>query len=418
MILMKRFLMIAAMLAVVGGSVVFADSPNDLLPLGPSKYKLLIDKVEADQVKNSGTGKAVTLDEIVAQNPRADVFIIGEAHDNYECHTFQRDFIEALFKKHPKLIVGFEFFWREDNEALEQWRTGQISEEELIKKVGWYARGGQNYGYTRLIMDLIKKHKIKTIGLNVPRSILRNISRKGFAVLTAEEKALFPTHDIPNSEHRFFIKKVFGSMAVDMPAWFTNIYDAQKGWDVIMAESMRQTLAKKEFKGYKGIIIAGANHVHYHLGIPFRYKKADKRARIVTITPVLLPKEEKKDKKKDEDDDTGHPMMRSMMGKSKPSVLFARGIADYVFAARQPLNHHFPVFGFMLKEKDGTILVTRVTKESLAWKNGIRKDDRITAVDGTEVTTLEQLRLLISIKNYDDSVNFGVVKKVEIKKEE
>lgn len=398
------------------GSSLVADSPIDLLPLGPSQYKLLIDKVEADQVKQTATGKTVTLDELVAQNPRSDVFIIGEAHDNYECHTFQRDFIEALFKKHPKLIVGFEFFWREDNEVLELWRTGNISEKDLIKTVGWYARGGQNFGYTRLIMDLIKKHKIKTIGLNVPRKILRSISRKGFASLSAEEKALFPTHAIPNSEHRFFIKKVFGSMAVNMPAWFTNIYDAQKGWDVVMAESMRRELAKKEYRGYKGIIIAGANHVHYHLGIPFRYKKADKQARIVTITPVLLPKEEKK--KKDSDDDDSHPMMPGMKNTSKPAVPFSRGIADYVFAARQPLNHHFPVFGFMLKEKDGKISVTRVSKESLAWKNGIRKDDQITAVDGTEVKTLEQLRLLISVKKYGDTVNFGVVKKVKIVKEE
>jgi uncharacterized iron-regulated protein len=88
------------------------DSNHDILPLGPSKYKFIIEKIEKDQVIQTATGKTVTLEDIVNQNPDTDVFIIGEAHDNYRCHTWQRDFIEALHKKYPKIIVGFEFFWR------------------------------------------------------------------------------------------------------------------------------------------------------------------------------------------------------------------------------------------------------------------------------------------------------------------
>jgi aminopeptidase N len=411
----RHIFFILLALVIVGTSVTLAGSDNDTLPLGPSKYKLLIDKVEKDQIMRTDTGELVKLEDIIEQNMDTDVFIIGEAHDNYQCHTFQRDFIETLYKKYPKLIVGFEFFWREDDPILEQWRQGQISEDDVIQRTGWYKRGGQHYGYTRLIMDVIKKYKIKTIGLNVPRSILRTISRKGFAQLTEDEKKLFPTIDIPNPEHEYFIKSIFGTIAAQVPMWFTNIYNAQKCWDVIMAESMRQTLAKDEFKGYKGVIIAGSNHVVYKLGIPFRYAEADKTVKLTTIVPVLLNEE----KKPDEDDEDPHsnPMMKMMGSSLNPIVTFSRGIADYVFCAYHPLDSHFPVFGFTVDEKDGQLIVTQVSKDSIAEKNGIKKGDRIIGADGTDITTLEQLRLIITKKEWDNSIDLKMIKTVNIKKE-
>jgi uncharacterized iron-regulated protein len=391
-----------------------ADSSQDILPLGPSKYKFIIEKIEQDQIIQTDTGKVVTLEDIVNQNPDTDVFIIGEAHDNYQCHTWQRDFIETLYKKYPKIIVGFEFFWRDDNPILEQWRKGQISEDEVIKKTGWYERGAQHFGYTRLVMDIIKKYQVKTIGLNVPRSILHTVSRKGFDELSAEEKKLFPTLNIPNPEHEYFIKSIFGTFAAQVPMWFTNIYAAQKCWDVVMAESMHEFLVKQEYNGYKGVIIAGSNHVAYKLGIPFRYQKAAPKAKITTIVPVLMPEEKTGE---EEEEEEAHPMMKMMGDSLKPAAIFTRGIADYVFAAQQPLHHYFPVIGFSLAEKNGKFMVTRVKKKSIAEKNGINKEDQITAVDGVEITSLEQLRCLIFQKNWDDSISFGVVKKIDIKKE-
>lgn len=398
-----------------GALLLNAEINQDILPLGPSKFKFIIEKIEKDQVIQTATGKLITLEDIIDQNKNANVFIIGEAHDNYQCHTFQRDFIRALFKKYPKLVVGFEFFQREDNPVLEDWRTGKISEEEVIKKSAWYKRGGQDYRYTRLIMDIIKENKIKTIGLNVPREILRTVSRKGFENLTKEEKALFPTIRVPNPEHEYFIKGIFGTFAAQVPMWFQNIYNAQKCWDVVMAESMRQTLARAEFRGYKGVIIAGSNHVAYQLGIPFRYRAAQPGVEITTIVPVLMPEEKKKD---DAEGEEINPMMKMMAQSLAPAAVFSRGIADYVFSAHQPTDRTFPVIGFTAVEKDGKLMVTEVAKESIAEKNGVKKDDQILAVDGVEVSTLEQMRLLIAPKNWDDSLDLKIIKKIPVTKED
>lgn len=406
-----HFILIAL---IVSGLFLLADdeSKQNILPLGPSEYKFEIGQVEKDKIIETATNKVVTLADIVKNSKNSDVFIIGEAHNSYECHTFQRDFIDTLYKENPKIIVGFEFFLREDNETLESWLQGTISEAELLQKAGWYKKTSFNYGYTRLVMDVIKKHKIKVIGLNIPRTILRQVSRKGYPSLSAEEKKLFPTIGIYNREHEYFIKSVFGSFAVQMPMWFTNIYNAQKCWDVIMAASMRKVLSEKKYLGYQGVIIAGSNHVAYKLGIPFRYKKTDNRAGITTIIPVYLPEEEK-----DSEDEDQHPMMK-MMGKSLlPAAIFSRGIGDYVFSISRPEFEFFPVMGMKTRLKDGKIVVTKVDKDSIAEKNGIRKDDIILSIDGVEVTSLEQMRMTLVVKNWDDSVNIELSKRIEIKKE-
>ena len=87
-----------------------------------------------------------------------------------------------------------------------------------------------------------------------------------------------------------------------------------------------------------------------------------------------------------------------------------------VFCAFQPLNRFFPVIGFSVKETDGKLMVTNVSKDSIAEENGIKKGDQITGIDGVDVSTLEQLRLIIHQKNWDDSIDLKVIKKVELKK--
>jgi len=385
------------------------DSNQNILPLGPSPGKLIIDKIEKDQILDCKTGNIITLEYILRQCQETDVFILGEIHDNYRCHTFQRDFIEALVKVHPKVIVGFEFFQREHDADLELLRTGKIGETELIERTGWYQRGSLSYGYTRLVMEVIAKYGIKVIGLNVSRTILRTVSRNGFEQLPAEEKKLFPTIHVVNNEHRFFIKSIFGTFAAQVPLWFENVYTAQTCWDSVMAESMRHILAKKEFKGYKGVIIAGSNHVAYGLGIPFRYHLASKKTKITTIMPIRIAEADK-----DKMGEDAHPMQR-MMGKSLPQAeIFSRGIADFVFAADQPLFPYYLEPGLSLRLQDDQLEITQIKEGGWAEQYGLAVGDILLRLDGKELKTPEQFYLLWGEKKLGDLIRLEIEKNVNV----
>lgn len=385
-------------------------SHHDTLPLGESKYRFELAKIGADQVFATRSGEVMDVAGLVDAAADSDVFVIGEFHDNMDCHLFQKRFIRALFEKHPRIVVGLEFFSRKDNPVLEKWRTGEIREDELLEQTGWYRRTALNYGYTRVVMDVIREYRIPVIGLNVSRDILRKVSRKGFQSLSPEEKKLFPGVDARNDQHRYLIKTVFGDFATQVPMWFENIYTAQKCWDVVMAESMRTTLAKPAFKGYRGIIIAGNFHVAYGLGIPFRYHRARKAVNLTIVVPVSLGSED------GESREEPNPMKKMFEKQLPETAVFSRGIADFVFSVSTPTHPHFPELGITCKKVDDRLQVTRVRKGAIAEEYGIQKGDVIISLDGVRVNSLEQFRRLGSRKNWDEKITMEIEKGITLRK--
>jgi hypothetical protein len=305
-------------------------------------------------------------------------------------------------------VVGFEFFSRSDDPALELYLAGKISEDELLQKTGWYQRSSLNFAYTRLVLETVKKLGLKAVGLNVPRELISRVAKKGFASLSAEEKAIFPGVESGDPEHEFFVRSTLGEFAVQVPLWFRNVYAAQKCWDTVMAESLRLALARPENRSCKGVIIAGSAHVAYGLGIPWRYRRQDRRARILTLVPVTVAA------KKKEGGEEENPMVKALAGQMPPAAVFSRGLADVVFAVAAEEKPYFAAAGFNGKiNGDGLYEIESVGKDSPAEKQGLKKGDLVLAIDGVPVKTLEGLRLVLAQKNWTDSLSLDVRKKMD-----
>jgi uncharacterized iron-regulated protein len=388
------------------------ESALDMLPIGRSPQRLELAVLPAGKIMDTASGRETATAELVRRNLDKDVFIVGEYHDSHACHAWQKEFIEELAKAHPRLVVGFEFFLRGDDPALELFLAGKISEGELLQKTAWYQRGSLNFAYTRLVLETVKKLGLKAVGLNVPRELISRVAKKGFASLAADEKAVFPGVESSDPEHEFFIRSTFGEFAVQVPLWFRNIYAAQKCWDTVMAVSMRRALARPENRGCKGVIIAGSAHVAYGLGIPWRYRRQDKRARILTLVPVTVAAEKK------EGGEEENPMIKALAGQMPPAAVFSRGLADAVFAVAIEAKPYFADAGFSGKmNADGLYEIDRVGKATPAEKQGLKKGDLILSVDGAPVASLEALRLILAQKNWEDSLILEVRKKIILAKD-
>jgi uncharacterized iron-regulated protein len=382
----------------------------DALPIGQSPHRLQMAVLPAGKIMDTGSGREIDLTALVRQYLDRDVFIIGEYHDSYACHAWQKEFIEALAKENPRLLVGFEFFNRGDDQALDLYLSGKISEAELLQKTGWYGRSTMNFAYTRLVLEAVKKLGLKAIGLNVPRELVSKVAKRGFSALSAEEQAMFPGVDRTYPEHEYYVRSTLGEFAVQVPFWFQNVYTAQKCWDTVMAESMRLALARSEFRGRKGIIIAGSAHVAYGLGIPWRYHLRDKRAKLLTLVPVTVAA------KKKEAAEEENPMVKALAGQLQPAAIFARGLADAVFAVAAEEKPYFAEAGFSGKmNAEGFFEIVQVRKESPAEKCGLRVGDLVQAVDNVPVKTLEGLRLVLAQKNWNDSFSLDIRKQIELK---
>jgi uncharacterized iron-regulated protein len=389
------------------------ESVLDSLPIGASPQRLAVAALEAGKVMDTAAGSETDVASLVKRNLGRDVYIIGEYHDSYPCHLWQKEFIETLARQRPRLVVGFEFFNRDDDPALQAFLTGTIDEAELLRRTGWYTRGALNFGYTRLVLETVKRLGLKAVGLNVPREIVSRVAKKGFAGLSRAEKELFPGVERSQPEHEFYIQSTFGLFAVQVPLWFRNIYAAQRCWDVVMADSMRRALARPEFRGHAGVIIAGSAHVAYGLGIPWRYRLLASRARVMTLVPVTVAT------KKTDPGSEENPMVKALAGQLPAAARFSRGLADAVFAVAAEAKPFFAEAGFSGKfNADGLYEVDRVAKDSPAEKAGLRRGDVVRAVDGVPVATLEGLRLQLAQKNWDDSLLLDIRKSVLLEEKE
>ncbi len=383
------------------------DNALDALPIGASPQRLDLAALGAGKIMVTGDGTETDMAALVRKYIDKDVFIIGEYHDSYGCHAWQKDFIEALAKENPRLLVGFEFFNRGDDEVLDLYLSGKISEAELLRKTAWYGRNALNFAYTRLVLETLKKLGLKAVGLNVPRELVNRVARRGFASLPADEQAMFPGVERSAPEHEYFVRSTLGEFAVQVPLWFRNIYTAQKCWDTVMAESMRLALARPEFSGYKGVIIAGSAHVAYGLGIPWRYRLRARGAKVLTLVPVTVSAK-KEDGKEEE-----NPMVKALAGQLLPAAIFSRGLADVVFALAAEEKPYFAQAGFSGKMNiDGFYEIELVGRETPAEKQGLKKGDLILSIDGVPVKSLEGLRLVLSQKNWDDSFELEIRKKM------
>ena len=111
-------------------------------------------------------------------------------------------------------------------------------------------------------------------------------------------------------------------------------------------------------------------------------------------------------------------MMKAMGGdSSKPSALFSRGIADYVFSVPYA-DDPYPLLGIRTRMDEDRMVVTDVSEDSVAEKNGIIKNDIILALDGVDIKSLLEFRTRFSAKRWDDQLELTIRRTFKLEKEQ
>ena len=355
----------------------------DTLRLGEPALSKKVITVKPGEIYSGATGKPITLDRLADEIAGMRYVFLGESHTSMANHELQFKIIEALHARNPKLKIGMEFFKRHDNETLELWSAGKLSEEELLHRTGWYdGGGGYNFGYYRAIMNFARDNRLPVVGLNVPRSITRKIAMGGFDSLSPEERAEVGEVDVDNEQHRELIRFYFGGTGGDESAMhftadrFEKMYAAQRTWDVVMGDS-----AIRAADGFDGtvVVIAGSGHVAYNLGIPraVHDKTGQPFASVVAV------------------DDHGR------QGKGGYAV---RSLANYIGGISYDTEPgYYPSFGFTVSNKEGKLMVGIIYPNSLAMKAGLTAGDRVLALDGEPVDDVTGLRMRLAAKNWGET---------------
>ncbi len=224
--------------------------------------------------------KEMLLSEVISDLKKNRIILVGEHHTNQNHHFAQLNVIQSLNEAGVRVAIGLEMFRNDSQQALDHWVDGNIGEAEFQEI--YYDNWTYPWSAYQMIFEYAKKEKIPMIGLNVPRDITRQVSRKGFNSLSEEQKGKLANVSCRvDKEYMDYIKKAFGGHGHGKLN-FTYFCEAQLVWDSAMAINTLEYL--KKYPDAVVVLLAGTGHV--------RKGAVPRQIRLRSETPhaVILPK--------------------------------------------------------------------------------------------------------------------------------
>jgi uncharacterized iron-regulated protein len=197
------------------------------------------------------------MSEAISDLKKNRIILVGESHTNQNHHFAQLNVIQSLKESGVQVAIGLEMFRNDSQQALDQWVDGKIGKAEFQEI--YYNNWTYPWSAYEMIFEYAKKEKIPMIGLNVPRDITRQVSRKGFNSLSEEQKGkLADVSCRVDKEYMDYIKKAFGGHGHGKLN-FTYFCEAQLVWDNAMAINTLEYL--KKYPDAVVVLLAGTGHV-------------------------------------------------------------------------------------------------------------------------------------------------------------
>lgn len=260
------------------------------LPIGDPRRQYLL-TVRPNEIVETHRHRPVSMQEMVRLLEPTTFILIGEQHDNAQHHLFQAQVIDALAQAGRSVIVGMEMFDRTKQHPLNLWTLNRLSEAEFIQQSEWQTQWGFDFALYRPIFEVVYRRRLRLVGLNVPRALVRQTARQGWQSIPESERLGIPEPDLSVEEHRKLFYALLGGGHPSGQAQNDNFYAAQVVWDTGMADTVLRYLETTvPSPRLAFVILAGNGHVMYDVGISLRLRM---RSNLPTCVITPLPPSEK-----------------------------------------------------------------------------------------------------------------------------
>ena len=363
-----------------------ADAASDVeqLRLGDSARRERSVDVVLDGVTDTRTGELIDTVELARRLKDVRVLFIGEEHTNGEFHRVQLNVIEALRAAGRKPIIGLEMFPWGPQPALDRWSRGELDEARFLDESRWYDVWLHHYGHYRDIFRYARDQRLKLVGLNAPRDVVRTVRSKGFEALPPETRGRFPPNiDLSNTEHRTLVRAYFDDddplHAKMSDEALEGIYRAQVTWDAAMGWQAGQTLTDPADLREIVVVLIGAGHVAYDLGAA-RQLASGFKGGIASLIPVTVPKR------------------------------INAAYAQFVWGIPRTAQPTLPVLGVSLMGRLGQqpSAVIQVETGSSAAAAGVRVGDVLRSLDGTVIDGTVALQRKVGEYDWGDAARLEI----------
>jgi uncharacterized iron-regulated protein len=250
------------------------------------------------RVYNSGEKKFSDFEMMLTELARADVVFVGEQHNDPATHRLELAILEGLGRRRGAIIVALEMFERDTQQAVDDYLTGKITEQEFLK----ISRPWPNYTTDyRPLVELAKAKGWRVLAGNVPRKYASQVGKGGLSVLDklpiAERRFIASEVSAPNDD---YFKRFAETMSAhpgptgekknesEERAMTERFYQAQCVKDDTMAESVANSFSNAGDPKPLVVHFNGAFHSDYRLGTAARTRQRLPKARlqVVSIVPM------------------------------------------------------------------------------------------------------------------------------------
>jgi uncharacterized iron-regulated protein len=232
-------------------------------------------------------------DDFLARLGAADVVILGEYHDDPASHAMELELLTRMVAANGVMQrLSMEMFERDVQPLLDQYLSGQISEEQFLAQSRPWSNYPTDY---RPLIELCKANSVRVIGANSPTELARRVAHQGaeaaLAGMTEQERG-WVAEQTTAPEDAYYENFVYtmtggghGGMQMD-EAVVRQFYQAQCLKDDTMAEAI---VAALDCCCAKVLQVNGSFHCDYKLGTAARVAQrlpAERRLVVVALRPV------------------------------------------------------------------------------------------------------------------------------------
>ena len=250
---------------------VFLNCVQKALPHWVSMIQEITVPVGSEEIFKLPEGEKRSFSQLLGELDGPRVIFVGESHDQIEHHRIQVSLLQGSVAQGKEIAIGMEMFEKSHQPILDRWSQGFMAEDEFLKETKWDLNWRTDYNLYKGILDEVKKHRLKLIGLNVQRDLVRKVAEQGIEGLSSEDRAKLPEMDLSDRAHRAYIRSVYKDHQEGSAKDLERFYQAQCLWDEGMAETLSEFLRLPENRGKVVFVFAGSGHVIFDFGIPKRF---------------------------------------------------------------------------------------------------------------------------------------------------
>jgi len=179
------------------------------------------------------------------------------------------------------MAIGVEWFQQPVQGVINAYLAGQITENTLLQRSGYYQRWGYDYRMLRPIMEFARIHRLPVLALNAPQELTRQIGRAGLAALTPAERRQLPATITPaDPSYRQYLQTVFARHGGH--GNFEHFLTVQRVWEETMSANAVRYL--QQHPGERLLVLAGRGHMSHGRGIPADIKRQLPQVQLMTLT--------------------------------------------------------------------------------------------------------------------------------------